>query len=276
MVDHFESAVSEALDKHGQRWVFAVAGVTGPATVVGDATTSYRLDSVTKPLAAAAVWLAIEEGTVSLDDPAGPDGSTLAHLLAHASGLPFEGDEAIAAPGTRRIYSNTGFEVAGEHLAASSGLSLATYLHEGICAPLGMATTRLEASPAWGASSTAADLIRFGQELLAPTVLAPATIDRVTAVAFDGLDGVLPGFGRQRPNPWGLGVEVRGNKAPHWTGANNSPATFGHFGQSGTFLWVDPQAGRTAVFLGDRDFGRWATEAWPTISDAALGVRLGR
>ena len=53
--------------------------------------------------------------------------------------------------------------------------------------------------------------------------------------------GVLPGFGRMEPNDWGLGLELRDGKHPHWTGAHNSPGTFGHFGRSGTFLWVDPE-----------------------------------
>ncbi|MEZ5374700.1 MAG: serine hydrolase domain-containing protein [Microthrixaceae bacterium] len=169
---------------------------------------------------------------------------------------------------------NTGMELAADHLARASGLSIATYLHEGVCEPLNLSATRLEASPAWGARSTASDLIRFGRELLEPRLFARSTIDRVTGVAFDGLDGVLPGYGRQSPNPWGLGVEVRGHKSPHWTGAGNSPATYGHFGRSGTFLWVDPVAGRTAVFLGDRDFDRWAIDAWPIVGDAALSVEL--
>jgi len=251
-----------------------VAGPQGPPLSVGDPHASFPLASVTKPLSAAALWLAVEEGTVNWDDHVGPPGSTLAHLLAHASGLPLEGHTPVAAVGTRRIYSNTGFELAAEHLAAASGLTLATYLHEGICESLAMTSTRLTASPAWGATSTAADLIRFGQELLGPSVLTRATIDHVTRVAFGHLDGVLPGYGRQTPNPWGLGIEVRGDKAPHWTGSNNSHHTFGHFGRSGTFIWVDPIARRTAVFLGDRDFGPWAIEAWPTISDAALDLEL--
>ena len=58
---------------------------------------------------------------------------------------------------------------------------------------------------------------------------------------FPGLVGVLPGFGRMDPNDWGLGFELRDAKSPHWTGARNSPRTFGHFGGSGTFLWVDPE-----------------------------------
>jgi CubicO group peptidase (beta-lactamase class C family) len=94
--------------------------------------------------------------------------------------------------------------------------------------------------------------------------------DRATTVAFPGLDGVLPGFGRQRPNDWGLGFEIRDGKTPHWTGSTNSPATFGHFGRSGTFLWVDPAAGLACACVTDRDFGPWAAEAWPVLSDAVI------
>ena len=67
-----------------------------------------RWASVTKLLTALAVLVAAEEGTVDLDEPAGPPGSTVRHLLAHASGLPFHGAAPIARPETRRIYSNTG------------------------------------------------------------------------------------------------------------------------------------------------------------------------
>ncbi len=89
-------------------------------------------------------------------------------------------------------------------------------------------------------------------------------------MAFPGLAGVLPGFGRQNPNDWGFGVEIRDGKSPHWTGRRNSAQTFGHFGQSGTFLWVDPVAGLVLAFLGDRPFGPWATSAWPALSDAVV------
>ena len=91
-----------------------------------------------------------------------------------------------------------------------------------------------------------------------------------TSVQFPGLSGVLPGFGVQRPNDWGLGFEIRGAKTPHWTGTANSPATYGHFGQSGTFIWVDPVYGVALVVLTDRDFGEWAKPLWPALSDAVL------
>jgi CubicO group peptidase (beta-lactamase class C family) len=80
----------------------------------------------------------------------------------------------------------------------------------------------------------------------------------------------VPGYGAQDPNDWGLGVEIRGHKTPHWTGTANSPGTYGHFGQSGTMAWVDPVANVGLVALTDRDFGPWAKDAWPALSDAVL------
>ena len=89
-------------------------------------------------------------------------------------------------------------------------------------------------------------------------------------MAFPGLAGVLPGFGRFDPCDWGLGFELRDAKDPHWTGRRNSPATFGHFGQSGSFLWVDPAVGVACGALGDGAFGPWAARAWPRLADAVL------
>ncbi len=230
----------------------------------------FRLASVTKPLVAYAVLLAVEEGAFELDDPAGPDGSTIRHLLAHTSGLAFSGSRTLARPGTRRIYSNTGFDVLGAALATATGMAVADYLAEAVTTPLGMAGTRLLDSPASGAVSTIADLRLFAAELLVPSLLDPSTAAVATQVAFPGLSGVLPGYGLADPNDWGLGFEIRGHKDPHWTGATSDPATFGHFGRSGTFLWVDPVLGAACVALADRDFGDWSITAWPPFTDAVL------
>ena len=108
--------------------------------------------------------------------------------------------------------------------------------------------------------------------MLAPQgLLHPSTLADATSVQYPGLRGVLPGFGSQDPNDWGLGFEIRGAKHPHWTGAANSPATFGHFGQSGTMLWVDPVAGVGLVALADRDFGPWA-RSLAALADAVLAA----
>ncbi|WP_243761286.1 serine hydrolase [Streptomyces sp. YIM 98790] len=228
------------------------------------------LASVTKPLAAYAVLVAVEEGAVELDEPAGPAGSTVRHLLAHASGLAFDTPREQARPGERRIYSNTGFEVLGDHVAKASGIPFPEYLRQAVFAPLGMSDTELAGSPAKDAVSTVDDLLRFAAELQAPRLLDPATLREAASVVFPGLSGVLPGFGNQKPNDWGLGFEIRDGKSPHWTGASSSPRTFGHFGQSGTFLWVDPEAGAACVVLTGRAFGPWAAEVWPFFTDAVL------
>jgi CubicO group peptidase (beta-lactamase class C family) len=255
-------------------------GAVTPATVacVGDPGRAFTWASVTKLCTALAVLVAAEEGTVSLDEDAGPPGSTVAHLLAHASGLgPLPGPPRTA-PGHRRIYSNYGYEVLGAHVAARAGIPFATYLGEAVLEPLGCAGARWEvgSSPASGMAGTIGDLSALGRELLAPTLVAPQTLAGATAVAFPGLGGVLPGYGLQQPCDWGLGPEVRGAKVPHWTGTRNDPATFGHFGQAGGFLWVDPVAGIALGVLSDRDFGPWAAEAWPQLSDAVLAETAGR
>lgn len=238
----------------------------------GDQQREFALASVTKLLSAYAFLGAIEEGGLELDQPAGPEGATVRHLLAHTAGYAFDSRELVGKPGSRRGYSNAGFEVLAELLEREAEMPFAEYLREAVCEPLGMASTRLEGSAGAGAVSTAADLARFAAELQSPTLLAPETLAAATSVAFPGLRGVLPGYGPQRDNTWGLGFEIRDHKSPHWTGADNSPETFGHFGQAGTFLWVDPPAGLALIALADRDFGPWAIEAWPPLSDAVLAA----
>jgi CubicO group peptidase (beta-lactamase class C family) len=237
---------------------------------VGPQDEPLRWASVTKVLTALATWVAVEEGTVALDDAAGPRGSTVRHLLAHASGLAFDTDAVIALPGARRIYSNTGIEVLARHVGTSAGMPFTDYLRDGVLEPLGLTGTRCTGSPAADAVGPVTDLARVAVELAIPTLVSPATLAEATSVAFPGLVGVLPGFGRQDPNDWGLGVEVRGRKEPHWTAPEGSPRTFGHFGQAGGFLWVDPDAGVSCACLTDRDFGPWAAEGWPLLGADVL------
>jgi CubicO group peptidase (beta-lactamase class C family) len=242
----------------------------------GDQDHRFRLASVTKPLSAYAVLIAVAEGALEWDQPAGPEGSTIRHLIAHASGLAFDSDQVQARPGTRRIYSNTGFAVLADALTEATGIRFADYLAEAVLTPLGMRYTRLAGSAGAGAVSSCGDMARFAAELQAPRLLDEATVRAATLeTAFPGLDGVVPGFGRQRTNDWALGFEQRDHKDPHWTGRNSSPRTFGHFGQTGTFLWVDPDARCACVALTDRDFDEWAKQAWPAFTDAVLSEVAG-
>lgn len=251
---------------------FAAAGVTradGLVATRGDVSREVRLASVSKPIAALATLVAAEEGVVDLDEAAGPPGATVRHLLAHASGLPFEGRSPIARLGRRRIYSNEGFRVLGEHLAARAEMQFARYAHAAVAEPLGLALDT-SGHPGAGMHGSLTDILAIGQEFLAPRLVAQETKDEMASVQFPGLDGVLPDYGRFSPLDWGLGVEIKGAATGTWFGERTSPRTFGHFGGSGTFLWVDPALGVACAALTTREFGQWAKDAWPRLSDAVV------
>ena len=259
----------------------AAAAVVGPDGTVletyGDQDKVFPLASVTKPLVALSVLVAVEEGALGLDDPAGPEGSTVRHLLAHASGLAPDKDLVVAKPGTRRIYSNAGFDLLGDHLAAVTGLGCADYLHQALAEPLGLTGTALVGPPHAGGESTVGDLALVTAELVRPgRLLHPSTVAALATVQFPGLSGVVPGYGRQQDNDWGLGLEIRDAKSPHWTGRGNHPSTYGHFGRSGTFLWVDPVARVGLVVLTDTEFEQWAKDAWPPLADTVLQTYMAR
>jgi CubicO group peptidase (beta-lactamase class C family) len=226
--------------------------------------------SVTKLLTGYVALVAVDRGLLALDEPAGPPGATVRHLLAHASGLAFDEPSVISPPGRTRIYSNTGFDVLAAVMETRTGRPFAALLREWILGPLGMSGTSLVGRPSQGLTGPIADLAAFALELLRPRVVPAAALAAATTVAFPGLRGVLPGVGRFDPLDWGLGFEIRDGKAPHWTGTRNSPLTFGHFGASGAFLWVDPVAGVAVACLPEREFGPWALAAWPKLSDAVL------
>ena len=249
------------------------AGTTDPGHILGvagDPDWITRIASVAKLLVGMAALVAVEEGTIVLDEPAGPPGSTVRHLLAHASGLAFDSNAILAPPARRRIYSNTGIERFADHLEQRTGMPFEEYLRLGVLEPLGMRNTELRGSPAHAVWSTVSDLLVFCRELITPTLVSEATMREATRPRFADLAGVLPDLGRFDPNPWGLTFEIRDRKHPHWTGTRNSPGTFGHFGGAASFMWVDPAARLAAVVLTDREFGPWALEAWPPFSDAVL------
>jgi CubicO group peptidase (beta-lactamase class C family) len=244
---------------------------------VGELDRPYRLASLSKPMTAWAILVAVEEGVIDLDRPlrhvAAAAGATMRHLLSHAAGLPFDGTEPIATIERTRIYSNTGIELAAEELAIEASIPFGDYFREAVIEPLGLGATTLTGSPAHGVRSTLADMICFVGEMRRPTLLAPATVRDAISPQYPSLGGIVPGVGRFDRCPWGLGVELHGEKSPHWMGRANSAATFGHFGGAGTMMWVDPLAEVGVVALTDRPFDEWRDEAlhhWSTFSDAAL------
>jgi CubicO group peptidase (beta-lactamase class C family) len=250
---------------------FAAAGVLTPegrTATYGDASRAVHLASVSKPVAALATLVAAEEGVVDLDEPAGPPGSTVRHLLAHASGLPFEGEGPIAQPGTRRIYSNEGFRMLAAHLSDKAAMAFADYVQAAVCAPLRIALDP-RGDPGSGMQASLDDVLAVARELLMPSLVAPETLAEMTSAQFPGLSGVLPDFGRFEPLDWGLGIQL--NTRPRaWMGSLTSDRAYGHFGGSGTFVWVDPDARVACAGLTNREFGDWAKAAWPTLSDDVL------
>ena len=250
----------------------AVVGPAGLVAVHGDPAHVFRWASVTKLITAQTVLIGAERGLLSLDEAAGPPGATVRHLLAHTSGLPFEGRELLGQPGRRRIYSNPGFDLLGELVADRAARAFDSVVAEWVLQPLGMLATTLIERPSQGLQGPLADLAAFGRELLSPTLVSSGTLAAATNVAFPGLPGVVPGVGRYDPCDWGLGFELHDAKAAHWMGVRNSPSTFGHFGGTGTFLWIDPAAKLGLAVLTDRDFGSWALETWPRLSDEVLAA----
>ena len=231
---------------------------------VGDASRCFPVASVTKLVAAYAVMLAVEEGAVELDQPAGPEGSTLRHLLAHTSGVGFDTREPQKPVGQRRIYSSAGYEWAAEEVERATEIAFPDYLAEGVCQPLGMRVTTLEGSAGHGLVSTVEDLAAFAAEVQSPRLLAAQTVAEMRTVQFPGLRGIVPGYGSFKDCTWGLGFEIHGDKE-QWMGALPADAV-GHFGMSGTYLWV---AGEWAmVALTDRDFGDWCKPLWAETNSA--------
>lgn len=257
---------------------FAVASATEVLSCEGETETIFEWKSVTKPLAALATLVAIDRGLVDLDAPAGPPDSTVRHLLAHASGLHFEDGPPPQSPQRRRVYSNIGFEVLGDYVATKVGMSFHEWTHHNVIDPLEMDSVDFYGSPAWGARGNIWDVLALGIEMLTPTLISPELGELARTVQFPGLDGVLPGFGRQTPNDWGLGYEIRGKKKPHWTAPEACPETFGHFGQSGSFVWVDPRCQLVGAFLGAEPFQASVHGTlWPALNSevlAAHGTRM--
>ena len=212
----------------------------------GDQDRPFPLASVTKLLTALAVLVAVEEGT-RRPRPAGrarrarPCATSSPTRRASASTA-----ACSSPPGRRRIYSNAGFEAAGRRPSRPRPGSPSPPTSPRPCSSRsGMAATTLDGSPAHGATSTAADLARFAAELLRPDPDRPRDASRPRPRSpFPGLDGRACRASAGRTRTTGASASRSGpRRRPHWTAPGNDPATFGHFGRSGTFLWVDPVAG---------------------------------
>lgn len=243
----------------------------GEIQVQGNQDHIFELASVTKLLAAYGFLIAVEEGVFELEDKA--SGHEVRQLLAHASGVGFQASDPIKEPLQRRIYSSYGFEILAAEVEKRSEIPFPEYLHEAVFEPLGMHNTTLWGSAGHEARSTASDLSKFATEVLEPKLLAPETLAQAMTIQYPDLVGIVPGYGMQKPCPWGLGFEVKGQKKEHWTGETLPADTVGHFGVAGTFMWFVPQQQTAMVFLGDRAFGNWVKPLWKELN-TDLGRQL--
>lgn len=251
-----------------------VVSTAGTYATYGPLDAVLPLASITKPLTSYAIHLAAQAGQVSLSEPVPSTEAkgeiTLTHLLAHASGLPIEDAGIVIQPERKRVYSNPGYDLAARFVAERLGMPFADVLDQLVFTPLGMTDTSLHGSAARDATGTVADLMRFARELLEPTLLDPDVLRRARSDTFPGLSGVMPGFGRHDPLPWGVGFEVFAHKSPHWLDASLPAESFGHFGRDGGFLFVCPNHDLAAVSLSDAPFDDWARAAWPPFSAAVF------
>lgn len=262
----------------------AVAITPRGVTTCGDTSAVYTLASVSKLITAAAVLLAWEEGAFALDEPVPAQllptyeqvygaAPTYRELLAHASGMRFQGWVADKPPRTRRIYSSAGYEVLAAALEHVTGITFADYVQEGLCEPLGIRVV-VKGSAGHGFRASADALIPLAMEFLRPRVLSEQTMREAVRVHYPGLAGIVPGYGHFSPCDWGLGFSLAGDKHQqheghaHWLGRAMPADTAGHFGQSGVFLWIHRATGCAAVVLTDRVFGSWAQQRWDTYNDA--------
>jgi CubicO group peptidase (beta-lactamase class C family) len=213
---------------------------------------------------------------------------TIRHLLTHTSGLPDMlpgnvelrkrhaplrdftaatcGTPLLFKPGTEVRYQSMGILLAAEIVERLSRQPLREFLRKELFTPLGMKQTSLGLggrripdtaqcqveeksdwdwnSPYWrdlgapwgGAHSTAADVGRFLDFFLDPR---PPVIRAETAAE------MIRNQTRGLNKPWGLGWMTE----PGTFGKGCSPATFGHYGSTGTVAWLDPASRISCVLL---------------------------
>jgi len=193
--------------------------------------------------------------------------------------------------GTQWSYSNFGFGLAGEIVSRLGGRGYHAFVSEEILAPLGMRDSYLQPPEsvwdriAWvwlpgepqtdyerynspyfrrlgipwgGLYTTPEDLAVFAQMFLlggayqGQRIVSPTTAREMTRNQLSESIRDTSGVARWRTAGWGIGWDVKGQKAPHSSGALTSPITFGHTGSSGSMLWVDPTLDLLCVMIGTR------------------------
>jgi CubicO group peptidase (beta-lactamase class C family) len=282
------------------RWAVGLADATAGRQMQAD--TIFDLASLTKVVATTTVTLALAgRDELKLGDPVAgylPDASacrdghvTIAHLLTHTSGLPagrafhrwcrsraellrdLYRTPLDEPPGSRVAYSDLGFIVLGEVVAAVAGEPLDAAVRRLVTGPLGMTGTRYRPNgpaerfaatecrgdgTAWtgtvhdenarlmggvaghaGLFAPAADLARFAAWWVsADDCVVPATLRRAAATCQTGSFAGRRGYGWACP---GDAFDILGAGWP--------PTAVSHTGFTGTSLALDPPSGVWVVLL---------------------------
>jgi CubicO group peptidase (beta-lactamase class C family) len=201
----------------------------------------------------------------------GPRGATLANLLSHSSGLGLEDGDSVVDIGTKRVYSNYGIDYAVNAIIGDN--TAANWLDVRVFQPFGMSTSKLAGRPSSGVEGSTSDLARLAVGWLRPDGISRETRTHMITPYLSNLDGIVPGFGRFSPCPWGLGPEIRGEKQ-HWMG-DWPPSSFGHFGQSGSLMLLNVEERIGLVATSTVPFGAWAATLWPQWTSAMRQLALG-
>ena len=233
---------------------------------------------------------------------------TIRHLLTHTSGLPDmlpENEDLrrqhapltdfvaltcrtplLFKPGTQVRYQSMGILLAAEIAERITRRPFREFLKEVVFDPLGMTASSLGLggrkvsetaqcevagnddwnwnSPYWrdlgapwgGAHATAGDVARFLEYFMDPEgrVVRRETASQMIVDQNTGLN-----------EPWGIGFMVK----PGTFGQGCSPATFGHYGSTGTLAWADLKRNRVFVLLTTRPASSSRTELFAPLSDLA-------
>ncbi|MGC4107710.1 MAG: serine hydrolase domain-containing protein [Thermomicrobiales bacterium] len=239
------------------------------------------------------------------------DQPSLERMLDIMCGVPLQD-----APGEVLRYSNVGPAVAARMAERVTGMPFHTILRDEVLTPWGVPDIHptvdatladriaivqdpsAEGTPSEGYNSPwwrglgipwggyyapATDIARFAASFL-PGATIPLDRELATEMVTDQAHGVPGGVFsagiRWETAFWGLGWEVKGTKPRHWTGTRSSPATYCHWGQSGTLMWADPTRDLAVAILGNRTVLRKAwplsPPRWSDLADAIVAVVDGK
>ena len=249
----------------------------GNEYIYGDKNKVYELASITKLFSAITICETAAAGFIDLDEVVKDsrfnyEETYLKDLISHAGGISFKGEIPQIKPRTKRIYSNLGFEIAGNYLSnkISKEFGETTFIdifNQGLKTIL----TRQQDSilDLYGSCAFASrgNLLAIGQllrEMREPTFIDGQAHKTMITTYLEGLSGVIPGWGRSENCGFGYGYEIKEDKFPHWMGTKSSAQTFGHFG---CFVLHDPIENISIAALGDKPFELWAKKAWPVYVD---------